>query len=234
MHICCASNWISVFENLMWKIRDSGLYEYVDKIRCCILGDYSEHSYLFHDPKMEILSHHPDIRLFEPFTLNRLYIDAYTDPEPFHVFYLHTKGIRHGGTNPNVIDWINYLCYFNIYHFRTCVKYLKSGFDTVGVDMIEANASHYANKPVLHYSGNFWWATSEHIKKNGPCIYRIYQSPEFWITEKRIGRHACLWIANIENHYKEAYPREKYENKDFNLSVCERNQYDDMKRNTHK
>jgi len=208
IHVCCVNNWVDVFQDIMCKIRDSGLYDYVNAIRCCILGSsYESHSYLFNDPKIEILETNPNTLLFEPFTINRLYRDACETVDTFRVLYLHTKGVRHYGTNPNVIDWINYLCYFNIYHFKLCIHILSVGASTVGVNMHE--------NPVLHYSGNFWWSNSDHIRKVGPCVFEIYQSPEYWITEQRIGTHISIHQSNVGNHYLEPYPPEKYVNSDI-------------------
>lgn len=209
IHICCVNNWADVLDTLLFKIRDSGLYKQVDKIRCCILGYPEGHSVLLDDPKIEILQTNPNIHLFEPFTINRLYTDACNADEPFRVLYLHTKGIRHDGMNPNVVDWVNYLCYFNIYHYKECIHLLDTGFSTVGVNL--------QTNPILHYSGNFWWSTSTHITNVGPCIFTIYQSPEYWITEKNLGDHACLAQSNV-NHYDDPYPPNNYVNKQIELT----------------
>jgi hypothetical protein len=161
---------------------------------------------MFNDPKIEILDTNPNVALFEPFTMNRLHADACDTEEPFRVLYLHTNGVRHYGINPNVIDWVNYLCYFNIYQYSKCIDILDAGFSTVGVNLQDS--------PVLHYSGNFWWSSSTHIANVGPCMY---QSPEHWIAEKKMGKHACISQSNV-NHYKESYPPVKYVNKDFVFS----------------
>jgi hypothetical protein len=209
MHICCVNNWADVLSDLLFKIHDSGLYSHIDKIRCCILGDPTTHLHLLKsDPKIEIVDTDPNIHLFEPFTMNRLYNDAKNSSEPFYALYLHTKGIRHYGNNPNVVDWVNYLCYFNIYHYAKCMDVLRANFSTVGVNLHKS--------PVLHYSGNFWWANSEYIKTLDTCILSSYNAPEFWITEKNTGKYACLWDS-IVNHYHMAYPPEKYVGKDIAL-----------------
>jgi len=209
MHICCVNNWGDVLKHLLRKIRHSGLYAEIEKIRCCILGDPSKHIHLLNnDPKIEIIDTNPCINLFEPFTLNHLYADAKNSSEPFYVFYLHTKGIRHAGENPHVVDWVNYLCYFNIYHYTKCLDALNANFSTVGVNL--------QSSPVLHYSGNFWWANSEYIKTLDMCYLTSYNAPEFWITEKKTGKYASLYESEV-NHYEEAYPPTKYIGKDIVL-----------------
>jgi len=209
LHICCVNNWGDVLRDLLYKIHDSGLYTEIEKIKCCILGDPSSHIHLLNnDPKIEIMDTHSNIHLCEPFTINHLYEHAKKSSEPFYALYLHTKGVRHNGQNPNVLDWVNYLCYFNIYHYPKCLDALNAKFSTVGVNL--------QLSPKIHYSGNFWWANSEYIKRLDTCYLSSYNAPEFWITEKQNGNYACLYQSDV-NHYHDAYPPSKYLGKDIVL-----------------
>lgn len=209
IHICCVNNWGDILGELLYKIRDSGLYLHVEKIRTCILGDPTSHLHLLkNDPKIDIIDTNPNIDLYEPFTLNHLHQDAKNSSDSFYALYLHTKGVRHAGTNPNVIDWVNYLCHFNIYHYKLCIDVLNAHFSTVGVNL---NTS-----PCLHYSGNFWWANSDYLKTLDTCVLTSYNAPEFWITEKKTGKYASLYESGV-NHYHEAYPPNEYVGKDIVL-----------------
>jgi len=183
----------------MNQIKMSGLYDDITEIRCGVLG-YNNEPDLFNDPKIVIRGTNPNIDLFEVFTINLLYEDA--QKEDFNVLYLHTKGITIHPLYKPVHDWVNYLCYFNIYQFKKCIDFLKV-YDTVGVNLVD--------EPVTHYSGNFWWSKSSYIRKLEKCIYYCFNSPEFWITEKKIGNYHCLWNSNI-NHYQEEYPPHLYNN----------------------
>jgi hypothetical protein len=182
----------------MDKIKISGLYDNITEIRCGVLG-YNYDPDLFNDPKIVIRGTNIDIRLFEVYTINLLYEDA--QKEDFNFLYLHTKGVTRDPLHKSVYDWVNYLCYFNIYKFKKCVDFLKE-YDTVGANLI--------NEPVTHYSGNFWWSKSSYIRKLEKCVYYCFNSPEFWITEKKIGNYHSLWNANI-NHYMQEYPLHLYE-----------------------
>lgn len=197
-HVCCINHYVDVFKNIMDKIKTSGLYDNITEIRCGVLG-YNYEPDLFNDPKIVIRGTNPDINLFEVFTINLLYEDA--QKEDFNILYLHTKGITRDPLHKSVHDWVNYLCYFNIYKFKKCIDFLKE-YDTVGVNL--------ANEPVTHYSGNFWWSKSSYIRKLEKCVYYCFNSPEFWITEKNIGNYHCLWNVNI-NHYENEYPPHLYE-----------------------
>jgi hypothetical protein len=195
VHVCCINNYKEVFMYLIQCIKDSGLYDDIQEIRCCILGEYDPA--IFTDEKIKIHAVSPDISLYEVFTINRLYEDCKT--EDMNVLYLHTKGI----TKPNnlcILQWVQYLCYFNIYKYKNCLEMLY-GHDTVGVNLYREGT--------VHYSGNFWWATSNYIRTLEPCQYTCYNSPEFWLTEKNKGIYYNLWTSHV-NHYHTLYPPKLY------------------------
>jgi len=209
IHVCCLNNWKEIFNNIIHKIKDSGLYEIVKEIRCGVLGDYDIN--IFNDPKIKIIGHSNNMSLYEPFTLNLLHEQSKN--EDFKVLYLHTKGvtqIQNIYKYNNVVDWVNYMHYFNIYKNSICINLLNE-HDCIGVNLYDS--------PVLHYSGNFWWSKSEYIKKlqkNINC--NNYFSPELWISETRIGSYISLWYSNI-NHYEEKYPEENYKNKQIKFTI---------------
>ena len=196
-HICCINNYKDIFNNFINKIKESGLYDNIKEIRCCILGkgDIST------DSKIVIRDRNENINLYETYTINLLYEDSLK--EDFNVLYIHSKGITRSSKYVN--DWVNYLCYFNFYHYKKCIKLLEKN-DTVGVNL------HHS--PEIHYSGNFWWSKSEYIKKLEKSVYQHPNSPEFWLTEKNIGKYKSLWESNV-NHYEEPYPEELYMDKNI-------------------
>lgn len=203
IHVCCINNWKTVFNKLMTSIKDSGLYDKIDEIRCNVLttsisNDFAE---IFSDPKITYKTS-PDITAYEVPTINLIHEDAKS--EDFNVLYIHTKGIRHYNQpdEANVTDWVDYLIYFNIYQYSTCLEKLDI-YDAVGVNL------HHA--PVTHYSGNFWWSKSEYIRKLDKCKNESYNDPEFWLTKGKKGNYCCLWESGV-NHYYKRYPRYIYAN----------------------
>jgi hypothetical protein len=98
---------------------------------------------------------------------------AYEDGE-CNYWYVHTKGLRWFETpkEKNIVDWINLLLYWNIIKWELAVLHLNDN------DLYGCN---YTSIPKLHYSGNFWWATSEYIRTLSSFIDVNYNDPEFWI-----------------------------------------------------
>ena len=139
--------------------------------------------------------------MYETPTINLLYQHSLQEDLDFNVLYLHTKGVKHNNNNVNVNDWIDYLTYFNITKYETCINYLQE-YDAVGVNLQNGNVE-------THYSGNFWWTKSQYIKKLTKCEYKNYNSPEFWLTEKNTGKYLSLWNSNI-NHYSQRYEEHNY------------------------
>ena len=132
-------------------------------------------------------------------TLNLIQQDDIKDDD--YILYLHTKGVKHNNNNVNVNDWIDYLTYFNITKYETCINYLQD-YDAVGVNL-------QTNNVETHYSGNFWWTKSQYIKKLTKCEYKNYNSPEFWLTETNTGKYLSLCDSNI-NHYSQRYEEHNY------------------------
>jgi hypothetical protein len=208
IHVCCIHHWREILADFLCKIKESGLYEKVSEIRCGLLGQESDADEdVFLDPKIRILFVSGDIRAFEFPTINKIHEDAQT--EDFNVLYLHTKGVTRGD-NTCVKDWVNYMCYFNIYRHETCLELLEE-HDSVGVNL---QVSHTGHVYPLHYSGNFWWSKSAFLRRLNRCEYKEYNSSEFWLTERQLGSHVSLWNSG-KSHYGENYGEEEYKDKDF-------------------
>jgi hypothetical protein len=181
----------------MNDIKKSGLYDKVKKIRCGVLAENLDAS-VFNDEKIEVRLH-DDFSIYERFTLNMLHDDS--QEEDFDVLYLHTKGITKP-YNQCVLDWVNYLKFFNIYKHEDCLKELKK-YDAVGVNLFTPETGDPG-----HYSGNFWWSKSQHIRKLDRYIEPSYTAPEFWLC-KMGGNFKSLWSSGV-NHYHERYTPDKY------------------------
>jgi hypothetical protein len=210
-HVCCLNTWKDIFKQLIAHLKESGLYSKVTEIRCNVLTTNNQDIYRLseYDPKIKIIGASNNLNLFETPTLNLLY--EHSQAEDFNVLYIHTKGVRHTN-NPCITDWVKYLTYFNIYRHDICMEELAN-YDAVGVNL--------QDEPRLHFSGNFWWSKSQYIRKLGKCNYTEYNSPEFWLTEQKVGNYLSLWLSNI-NHYATRYEEDKYKDKIVNLNVAKK------------
>ena len=118
----------------------------------------------------------------------------------YKVLYMHTKGLSHVSSDCELEyraeGWRKYLEYFTIHKWKENIELLNN-YDCVGT---EYNKTAYMNGMPMnfpHYSGNFWWANSNHIKKLGN--YFLHEpSPSYIDT-----RHNCeFWLFSQEtNHY---------------------------------
>ena len=210
-----------VLADLINNTLKSGLYSACNKIVLVCNGDFNQISLNLNIPKIEVIKANSDISKCEFPTLEKIWNDCQEDD--ITVLYLHTKGV----TKPDqqtVQDWTNYLSHFNITKWQDRVFELNT-FDCSGVNLngnVEDSNEHpstwgYGKAP-LHYSGNFWWSNSSHIKKltnpmnwlpdNNYQRWRVMA--EMWLCQPNDGKYNCAWRSNV-NHYVESYPKNLYE-----------------------
>jgi len=178
-------------------IQASGLVVHVSAIYVCYVGS-GDFPRL--DVSPDIRSRLVEIRVndqldaYELPTLEGLYHHCCHSSGDTLVLYLHTKNVgKH--RNPCIEDQIVYMLYFLVWKWSECVSPLVSGSaKTAGVDLRDT--------PTLHYSGNFWWATSAYIATlPRPIDYADHPNPlnsprhnqEFWICspKHREAHHCC-------------------------------------------
>lgn len=129
----------------------------------------------------------------------------------YKILYLHTKGVGKI-INLCIEDWVHYMTYFLIEKWEKCTTLLDNN-NTVGVDL--STVFH------LHYSGNFWWSTANHINnlvdplefkdlsKYPNAINSVRHAQEFWICSK-YDKHICLWQSNIPVSQRHIYTYSRF------------------------
>uniref|UniRef100_A0A6C0HGT6 Glycosyltransferase family 17 n=1 Tax=viral metagenome TaxID=1070528 RepID=A0A6C0HGT6_9ZZZZ len=214
-HLCCIANWRNIFTRMMFKLKNSGLYKLINEIRITVLGhEYNPSDAIFSDSKLRIRFHSSDISLYERPALNNLIDDANTQPE-FYVLYMHSKGVKHWGDKKmesNVYEWCEYMFHFNVYKHPMCITELNNGANAVGCNLQERGAP-------LHYSGNFWWSRSSHIKVLPKIVDTYYNTPEFLVSSID-GVYKSLWHSDV-NHFHSTYPPKLYENRPIIIQTME-------------
>ena len=207
IHICQIGNWYTSLSMIFNKIKESGLYNIVDEIRCGILNNYLEiiECDILNDPKIKIIYiGHP--YEYERPTLLHMRKSSETDINTKY-FYLHTKGLRWFGTDKeqNIVDWIKLLLYWNIENYKNAIDILNN-YDTYGCNFYEDDC----NWP-SHYSGNFFWVKNSHLKLLDQYIGHGYNDPEFWLCSKK-GNFYNAYSSGLEGmgHYDNPYPEYIY------------------------
>jgi hypothetical protein len=161
-------SWEWVHKELWNKLHTSGLYTATERIYVNIVGTNGEPpkviSEILLDPKV-IVTTMPDAGVFEYPTLAKLQHVALDMREPFYVYYIHTKGATtashpHEENKNGAYWWNQYIAHYTIIRWRDNVEKLDEGYEATGVEWRVA--------PLIHFSGNFWWASSDYILRLPP------------------------------------------------------------------
>ena len=170
IHICILEDWREIFWDQINTIKESGLYEIVEKINLGIVGNIENlRDDIFNDNKFNILYIDSRVTLYESHTIN--FIKSFCDniDKEVYILYIHTKGTRNAGNKEVTKSWRNMMEYFLINKYNDCLKYLDI-FDTLGNNIIntycfDKNEIAINKDHTFHYSGNFWWSKKSYIDK---------------------------------------------------------------------
>ena len=209
IHVCQKGEWRRSFKMLLDAIRKFGLYERSEQIRLGIVNEEGViiDDPLLNDPKLSVVYTGLSAEYERP-TLLHMRERSLEESDTYY-YYLHTKGIRWFGTAKEsfIIDWIELMLYWNIELWKKAVEKLER-YDTYGCNYLEWGKKETFRS---HYSGNFWWAKSEHVKRL-PCkIGENYIAPENWILSIH-SNNFCVYKSGYQGmgHYSHPFPRERY------------------------
>lgn len=240
-HVCCINKWRNIVGNIWNQIKDSGLYEQVDEIRCSVIGDVQEFKkFLNNDPKIIFIFESYDLKYIvnnwnpnrnpihnEQIILNRIYEDS--QKEEFYCLYIHSKGVKRNKlltvwneeSNKEYIrqtnaiqSWVDYMLYFSAYRYEKVFELLEDS-DTIGVNLYHFKKAGDQHPAGYSYNGNFWWARSSYIKTLNKEIGSKYCGPEWWITSGD-GNFVSMYYSKCDL-YQVVFNRNKYENKPLML-----------------
>jgi hypothetical protein len=202
IHVAVIGRYNERINQYLDLIKSSKLYDNIEKIFICYVGDTLPlFNFTEYDTcnKLNIIKVSNNLQDYELPTQQYMYTFCKEHPN-YKVLYIHTKGIT-GEINPCIEDWVSYMIYFLINKWRICVDKLND-YVSVGVDL--------RDYPTLHYSGNVWWTTSNHIlslpQPHDFANIGKYPNPlnsprhnqEFWICyDKDPAKHIALWESNI-------------------------------------
>jgi beta-1,4-mannosyl-glycoprotein beta-1,4-N-acetylglucosaminyltransferase len=190
-------------DHLICRLKETKCIDIFENIIINNVGTPIDNNY---DDKKIILINDPEsINLFEMTTLNKLR-DFSSNNSDMRILYLHTKGVSYSKNFKAVNDWIDQMLYFLVEKHPICTEVLSRGFDTVGCNYLR----DYRRSIPVHYSGNFWWASSKYLA----TLPKMHESTtnkadtEFWLCKN----NPIMYIMDTSNvdQYIYKYPREKY------------------------
>ncbi len=216
IHSCTINNNTEILCKTINLIGSSGLIKKLDKIIVVNTGsdidyDYKESDLAECDAlKIVIINYSRNTQAFEIPTINLLGAFAKRNSGK-KVLYLHTKGVSYGSFNNqsnmtplmhNINDWCNYMLYFLVEQHRWCLDLLGL-YDAVGCN--------FHLKPKMHFSGNFWYATTDYLSKLNQITTGIKHDCEWWLLSNPDVNYYSVNDTNID-HYQNPYPVELYHN----------------------
>lgn len=228
IHVAVLGEVNKILGRLISRIERSSLKDHVQEINLVVNGDLSSLSLQLNDSKWRIVQGDGDASRQEFSTLDLLWERAMK--EDLNLLYLHTKG----ASNPKSTteDWVEYLTFFSVEKWRDRLEELKD-WDCTGVNLggdwnevydrpdLWETPPHYDRLFGLkHYSGNFWWTKSSHVRRlPKPSLWvpggdwrRWRIAAEMWVCGVREGDYLEVWNSRV-NHYLSPYPRERYASK---------------------
>lgn len=214
--------WTSIFLEQMKCIEDSGLMQNLSKMRITCIAQNDERIKMFvrlcesYNIPMELTaiknpfdndrdmlySRNSDRSCTEDITLKRIWEDC--KKEDMKVLYFHSKGSTSYSSNVNVDNiikhkeyfyWRSFMNWAAIKHWDLC-EYALPDYDIAGGD--------YREEPSPHFCGNFWWATSDHIKQLPDPIDKTWwqelqkRTTDSWIKQAPVRMYDEMWIGARE------------------------------------
>jgi hypothetical protein len=181
-HICCMNNYAQVTQEILNSIVDSGLYDDCDRIYYSLLGEPTDSFLrtLQTYSKLECVYTSYDITEFEYPLLT--YLQDFAQHNDAYLFYFHTKGV----SQPYDLlksKWRERLIDKNINEYKKCISFLNKGCNVSGCGWKEHPSDTSIQTPYYifthsHFSGNFFWANSNYIKKL-PLLWEIEKNLRF-------------------------------------------------------
>jgi hypothetical protein len=142
-----------------------------------------------------LINYSEDTSLYELETLKYVNIFSKNNPN-CNILYLHTKGVSYNYEINNILDWTNMMLYY----------LLK--VDDEDLERFEVLGCNYSLLPSAHFSGNFWWSTSNHLCLLDINLLHVKHDAEWWLFSVPC-IYSELYNSGV-NHYNTSFPTERY------------------------
>jgi hypothetical protein len=187
----------------------SGFYDACEQLLCFITGTNANiQAKLSSLNKVQIIQT-PNNEM-EKYCLNNY--KKYIIADEYNVVYLHTKGASHSNLNEYINDWCKICNYFTINLWKLNIILLQY-YSCIGINIMKF--------PLLHFSGNNWWATDKHVNNLKEPIGNKYLDPEMYIlnsiniknnNDKIYQPNPLCLFKSIGNHAGKKYDEQLYKN----------------------
>lgn len=204
IHVCMIGNYIHILRSYRSQMKELNVLDHFQKVLIGIVGKNDENMkqevlnlFSTGNNSVELLEFSENIRVYERLTLHNLYDRSVN--EDFYVLYLHTKGVTHSSLDQGIVMWRNKMIFFLLHYMTLALHQLDHDeADVVGIDLLTEKPRQYST----HFSGNFWWSTSSHIRKLHVPIRGDYLAPEMWICSIHGGRYHSFYQTPSYNFYR--------------------------------
>lgn len=192
-HVACMHNWKQVFTEAMQQLRSNGF----NGINLTLLGNDDDLLWVYFkagelDMDINVIFHDTEFTNFERPAM--LAIEEFAGKNEGFVLYLHSKGVSNPGDTTKA-KWRRLMMRELVDKWEICVAQLPE-YDIIGVNWREM-------QPVPHFCGNFWYASTRHIRKLAD-FRQYYDNPRFQLWDafnnKRLGCE--FWIGSYRDQPK--------------------------------
>lgn len=174
-------NWMPIVQQHFLALHNFGLYERLAEIRVGVVGADTA-------PVLEYLANFDKVKIiadqsngFEQVTLNKMHLHS-KDNDALY-YYAHTKG----ASDPSLINqlWCRSMEFYTNANWQHMVDALAT-YDTAGCHWLTTEKYPFIKdennpKGFPYYAGNFWWATSDYLRKLPRVGNETRWSAEHWI-----------------------------------------------------
>lgn len=195
-HVMLDTGWTSLVKSQIENLKRSGLLTATKKLYVsCIASKQSDVALLkqiIDSDKVEIISNSSDPKKYEYPALE--YIRQLADNEDCLIYYFHSKGISYQSITTRdrqfhsfkrkIDAWRELLEYFIFDKWKVAVNVLTAGYDTY-------SCYRWPPRKYTMYSGSFWWAKSDYIKRLPHFDKNIISTNRFYSE---------VWLFELSNH----------------------------------
>ena len=205
-HLFQAERWEQIFAEQIGALYLSGLVEAATEIIISVTGKTPISTETLSD-KFSVVYRDNGFGEYPTLVMAREKAFQYPDAQ---ILYFHSKGISHPSRNQD--DWRMMLQYFTIIKWKEALAYLND-HDVV--------TQQWRVKPVIHPSGNYWWANAEYLQKLDPDYMGGPSAVDSMGNSRNDRSKQEFWLGTIPakvknmyesnmNHYTEEYPPNRY------------------------